>query len=143
MDAPSSHIPKLIRRVSPQKALADGQYHTIARKSGLSPQHVSRTIKGERGCSFHIAYRIAYAAGVTLDQLYYFIHQSSTLAVKHRATRKERGYDKAKRLADRLNRQTRQAQARAKIRERLKVEQAERRLAAQVVVPPKPRLLLP
>lgn len=50
-----------------------GNYHKIARKAQITPQHVSRVLRGKRAGSLSILERIADAADVTLSQLYTYI----------------------------------------------------------------------
>ena len=66
--------------------LEAGNYRRIHRASGLSPQHISRVIKGSKGASLHVAKRIADAAGVSLDELYSYIVYSPELNVRGRRT---------------------------------------------------------
>lgn len=67
-----------VRRKAPELAkskveafsrLAPGNYHGIARRSGLSLQHVSRVLRGIRGATLTTAARIARGAGVSMDEL--------------------------------------------------------------------------
>lgn len=74
-------------RVPISTALGRGNYRSIARRAGLSVQHVSRTLRGERGASFHVAARIAKAAGVTLDEMHRYIMASPSLNVQGRRTK--------------------------------------------------------
>ena len=69
-----------------ERLLGPGNYRRIARKAKLSPQHVGRLLKGKRGASFHVAARVAQAAGVTLDALYAFITSQPELIIKGRRT---------------------------------------------------------
>lgn len=55
------------------KKLGPGNYRQIARTTGLTPQHVSRVLRGIRGCSLRVAAKIAMAADVDLAELYHFI----------------------------------------------------------------------
>lgn len=55
------------------KKLGPGNYRRIARHTGLTPQHVSRVLRGLRGCSLRVAAKIALAADVDLEELYRFI----------------------------------------------------------------------
>ena len=71
----------------PESLLGPGNYRRIARTAGVTPQHVARVLRGERGASLHVGARIAKAAGVTLDQMYEFISNSPTLEIKGRHTR--------------------------------------------------------
>lgn len=71
--------------------LTAGNYRRIARGAGLTPQHVARTLKGKRGASLHVAYRIAKAAGVSLDELYAFITSHPDIVVRGRRTRGDQG----------------------------------------------------
>lgn len=53
--------------------LEEGNYRRISRGAGLTPQYISRVLRGKRGCSFRSAMSIADAAGVTVDELRAFI----------------------------------------------------------------------
>lgn len=64
----------------------DGNYLRIANKAVLSPGHVSRVLHGNKGASFHVAARIARAAGVTLDELYRYIINQPALRIRGRRT---------------------------------------------------------
>ena len=66
--------------------LQSGNYRRICGKAGLTPQHVARVLQGRKGASFHVAARIAKAAGVTLDEMHAFIAASPALEVKGRRT---------------------------------------------------------
>lgn len=59
----------------------------IARISGLSMVHVSRSLKGQNGLTFHTAAVIAEAADVRLDHLYNYILMSGDLVIRSRPTR--------------------------------------------------------
>ena len=54
----------------PSKRLSAGQFGRIARRTGLTKQHVSRVCRGLREPTFDVAKVIAEAAGVTLDELH-------------------------------------------------------------------------
>jgi hypothetical protein len=66
--------------------LGPGNYRRIALRAGLSNFHVSRVLRGSRGCSFDIACRIADAAGVTMDDLRRWVAPTAS----QRRTRKTR-----------------------------------------------------
>lgn len=53
--------------------LGTGNYSELARRTGLTPQHVSRVLRGVSGISFWTATRIADAAGVSMNDLRVFI----------------------------------------------------------------------
>jgi transcriptional regulator with XRE-family HTH domain len=55
------------------RLLGPGNYRRIARGAGLTHQHVSRVLRGQRGASLAAASRIADAAGVTLDDLRFYL----------------------------------------------------------------------
>jgi transcriptional regulator with XRE-family HTH domain len=76
------------RRVSAAD-LARVNYHELARRAGLTPQHVLRVLRGTKGVSFLIAGRIADAANVSLDSLRAHIEQSPSFCVRSRRTRRE------------------------------------------------------
>lgn len=62
--------PVLVKsKVQAFSRLAPGNYHRISRASGLSLQHVSRVLRGIRGCNLTTAARIARGAGVSVDHL--------------------------------------------------------------------------
>ena len=60
--------------------LGFGNYRRISRASNYVPQHVSRVLRGKTGASLDAAAAIAEAAGVTLDELWFFIQQARKLA---------------------------------------------------------------
>lgn len=68
------------------RLLGAGNYRRIFRTSGISPQHIARVVTGRKGASLHVAKRIAFAAGVSLDEMYNFIMSSPLLAVRGRHT---------------------------------------------------------
>lgn len=72
---------------STAEKLGPGNYGGIARRAGISKQHVSRVLRGERNCSLPVGARIAAAARVSLDQLYKFTVKLET-HVRGRPTRK-------------------------------------------------------
>lgn len=74
----------------PASRLEPGNYRSIARGAGLTPQHVSRVLRGMKGTSLHVAARIAEAAGVTLDELHAFITAQPSLVVRPRQTMLDR-----------------------------------------------------
>jgi transcriptional regulator with XRE-family HTH domain len=65
-------------------------FRQLARLSGLSHSHISRVLRGEKGCTFHVAAVIAQAANVRLDHLYNYILQSPSLRIRTRRTRQPR-----------------------------------------------------
>jgi hypothetical protein len=58
------------KRAIAEGKLTEGNFRRIARATNLTPQHVGRVIKGAAETKLSTAYRIAVAAGVTLDELY-------------------------------------------------------------------------
>ena len=69
----TSHL-EIIQRLGP------GNYRRISRKSGFTPQHVSRVLRGVTGARLDAAAKIADAAGVSLDQLWRYITDSKQQA---------------------------------------------------------------
>lgn len=69
--------------------LGPGNYRSIARGAGLTPQHVSRVLRGLKGVSFLVAARIARTAGVTLDEMYEYVSTSPEFTAKSRRTMAE------------------------------------------------------
>ena len=55
------------------KTLGTGNYKRIGREVGVSPQHVSRFLRGIKGATFGMASEIADAADTSLDDLRWFI----------------------------------------------------------------------
>jgi transcriptional regulator with XRE-family HTH domain len=59
------------------EVLGYGQYGSLARKTGLSRQQVSRVMKGLSGTPLTTARQLAKAAGVTLDEMAMYVeHQT-------------------------------------------------------------------
>lgn len=58
------------KKPSSPPSLASGQYRHLARLTGYSAQHITRSLQGHNGLTLVSAKRIATAAGVTLEQLY-------------------------------------------------------------------------
>jgi transcriptional regulator with XRE-family HTH domain len=55
------------------RTLGPGNYHRIARETGVTPQHISRFIRGLRGATFELAIAVAESAGVGLDDLRWYM----------------------------------------------------------------------
>lgn len=53
--------------------LGPGNWRQLAYKTGYGPSHVTRALKGETRLSLESAAKIAFCAGVTLDELWEFI----------------------------------------------------------------------
>ena len=88
--SPRTTHPKL--RSMPQllDQLGPGNYTSIASAAGLHQQHVSRVLRGIKGCSFRVAHKIAHAADVTLDELWHYIVTRPTYQNPGMRTRGER-----------------------------------------------------
>lgn len=63
-----------------EKRLGPGNFRPIAKKARLTNGYVGRALKGLRGMSFHVAKRIADAAGVSLDELHAYLMTRDTIA---------------------------------------------------------------
>lgn len=50
--------------------LGYGKYSKLALATGMRVEHISRVWRGQRSVSFTAGYRIAKAAGITMEQLY-------------------------------------------------------------------------
>ena len=55
------------------KTLGPGNYKRIGREVGVSPQHVSRFLRGIKGATFKMAGGIADSADVDMDDVRWFI----------------------------------------------------------------------
>jgi Helix-turn-helix. len=53
-----------------EQRLGPGNFGRIARRTGISKNHVSRVLRGLREPSFDVAADIASAAGVTMETLH-------------------------------------------------------------------------
>ena len=58
------------------KTLGTGNYKRIGREVGVSPQHVSRFLRGIKGATFGMASSIADSASISLDDMRWFIEQN-------------------------------------------------------------------
>lgn len=67
----SSHTARPIAELA--EVLGYGQYGSLARKTGLSRQQVSRVMKGLSGTPLTTARQLAKAAGVTLDEMSMYV----------------------------------------------------------------------
>lgn len=72
-----------------ESRLGPGNYRRIAKSAQLVPQHVSRVLKAQKGCSLEVAARIARAAGVSIDAMYAFIASHPHYRNRGRRTRAE------------------------------------------------------
>ncbi len=57
------------------RTLGPGNYHRISRATGVTPQHVSRFLRGMRGATFDTAVAIADSAEVGLDDVRFYINK--------------------------------------------------------------------
>jgi transcriptional regulator with XRE-family HTH domain len=80
----SSHTARPIAELN--EVLGYGQYGSLARKTGLSRQQVSRVMKGLSGTPLTTASQLAKAAGVTLDEMAMYVQHQ----VKKRGKRRPR-----------------------------------------------------
>ena len=62
------------RRIN--KTLGPGNYKRIGRDVEVSPQHVSRFLRGIKGATFNMACAIADSASVKVDDMRWFIEQN-------------------------------------------------------------------
>ncbi len=65
------------RKMELVRILGQGNYRRISRAAGLTPQHVSRVLRGKKGVSFQTASRIADASEVSLDDLRNYIESTT------------------------------------------------------------------
>jgi hypothetical protein len=71
------------------RILGPGNYRSISRRVGLSPQHVGRVLRGIKGASFWVGASIADAASVSLDELRAYIRAQPGFNIRGRRTVRE------------------------------------------------------